>query len=303
MKLPLKGIYPPVITPMLGYEQIDREGTANLVEHLIKGGVHGLFLLGTNGEAPSLSYGLRKEFLKFACEQIKGRVPVLTAITDSSLPGSLEIAEYAKTIGVDGVVFAPPFYYPIDEDEMIGYVEHIASKLPLPFLLYNMPTHTKVNISLATIRRAKELGSLGIKDSSGNLTYTYNVIEEFKTSPDFAIFAGAEQFLPETILNGGHGSVAGGANVFPELYVKLYEAALAKDMQQVAILRDKMLQIHKTMYTVGSSFSRITMSFKTALKYLGVINSDYMAEPLKQFTDSQREEIGKYVSDLKKIIA
>jgi 4-hydroxy-tetrahydrodipicolinate synthase len=302
MELPLRGIYPPVITPMLGYEQLDRQGVVNLVEHLIQGGVHGLFLLGTNGEAPSLSYKLRKEFLKLACEQVKGRVPVLVAITDASLAGALEMAEYAKEVGVDGVVFAPPFYYPIGEDEMNGYVEHIASKLPLPFLLYNMPTHTKVNISIDTIRRAKELGAIGLKDSSGNLTYIYNVIEEFKSSPEFAVFAGAEQFLPETIINGGNGAVAGGANVFPELFVKLYDASVAKDMAQIAVLRDKMLQIHKTMYTVGTSFSRITMSFKTALKSMGVINSDYMAEPLKQFTGKEREQIEFHLANLKKIM-
>jgi 4-hydroxy-tetrahydrodipicolinate synthase len=302
MKLPLKGVYPPVITPMLGYEQLDRQGVVNLVEHLIQGGVHGLFLLGTNGEAPSLSYELRKEFLKLACEQTKGRVPVLAAITDASMACALDMAEYAKSVGVDGVVIAPPFYYPIDEDEMTGYVEHIASKLPLPFLLYNMPTHTKVNLSLDTIKRAKELGALGLKDSSGNLTYIYNAIEEFKSSPDFAIFAGAEQFLPETIINGGHGAVAGGANVFPELFVKLYDASVARDMDQVAILRDKMLQVHKTMYTVGTSFSRVTMSFKTALKSMGIINSDYMAEPLKQFTNAEREAIENHLNDLKKIL-
>jgi 4-hydroxy-tetrahydrodipicolinate synthase len=302
MKLPLRGIYPPVITPMLGYEQLDRQGVVNLVEHLIQGGVHGLFLLGTNGEAPSLSYKLRKEFLKLACEQVKGRVPVLVAITDASLAGALEMAEYAKEVGADAVVFAPPFYYPIGEDEMNGYVEHIASKLPLPFLLYNMPTHTKVNISIDTIKRAKELGAIGLKDSSGNLTYIYNAIEEFKSDPDFAIFAGAEQFLPETIINGGNGAVAGGANVFPELFVKLYDASVAKDMAQIAVLRDKMLQIHKTMYTVGTSFSRITMSFKTALKSMGVINSDYMAEPLKQFTGKEREQIEFHLANLKKIM-
>jgi len=302
MELPLKGIYPPVITPMLGYEQIDKQGVVNLIEHLIQGGVHGLFLLGTNGEAPSLSYELRKEFLKLAIEQAKGRVPVLVAITDASMAGALEMAEYAKQVGADGLVFAPPFYYPIDDNEFTGYVEHIAAKLPLPFLLYNMPTHTKVNISMETIRRAKELGALGIKDSSGNLTYIYNVIEEFKSSPDFAIFAGAEQFLPETIINGGHGAVAGGANVFPQLFAKLYDASVAKDMDQIAVLRDKMLQMHRTMYTVGTSFSRITMSFKTALKEMGVINSDYMAEPLKQFTDEEREAVVNHFNNIKKII-
>lgn len=73
-------------------------------------------------------------------------------------------------------------------------------------------------------------------------------------------------------------------------------------MDQIAVLRDKMLQMHRTMYTVGTSFSRITMSFKTALKEMGVINSDYMAEPLKQFTDEEREAVVNHFNNIKKII-
>ena len=98
MELPLRGIIPPVITPLLDNNTLDVKGLENLVEHLVSGGVHGLFILGTTGEAPSLSYKLRKEFIKRTCELTNHRIPVMIGITDASFDGSLEIAEYSKQL-------------------------------------------------------------------------------------------------------------------------------------------------------------------------------------------------------------
>src|SRR5690606_7421897 len=99
-------------------------------EHLISGGVHGIFLLGSNGEAPSLTYGIRKELITKACKQIARRVPVLVGITDTSFMGSLDIAEHAKESGADAVVIAPPYYFPISENEMADYMESLVPRLP-----------------------------------------------------------------------------------------------------------------------------------------------------------------------------
>ena len=123
MKSPLKGIIPPMITPLKNYEELDIHGLQNLIEHLISGGVHGLFVLGTNGEAPSLSYNLRKEVIKRTCELVNHRIPVLVGISDTSLAGSIEIAEYSKSVGTDAVVVAPPYYVAVDQEELIEYLE------------------------------------------------------------------------------------------------------------------------------------------------------------------------------------
>jgi len=211
MKLPLSGIIPPLVTPLLDNNTLDTKGLAKLIEHLLSGGVHGLFILGTTGEATSLSYNLRKELIKRTSELVNHRVPVVVGITDTSLDGSLEIAEYAKSAGLEGVVIAPPYYVPIAQEEMREYLENIAPKLPLPFLMYDMPSCTKMHMSVETIKKAKELGAIGIKDSSGDMSYLYSIIREFKSSPDFSVISGTELFLPDTIMQGGHGAVAGGA--------------------------------------------------------------------------------------------
>ena len=166
MKLPLSGIIPPLVTPLLDNNTLDVAGLEKLIEHLLSGGVHGLFILGTTGEATSLNYNLRKELIKRTSELVNHRVPVVAGITDTALDGSLEIAEYSKSVGLDGVVIAPPYYVPIAQEEMREYLEYIAPKLPLPFIMYDMPSCTKMHMSLETIKKAKDLGAIGVKDSS-----------------------------------------------------------------------------------------------------------------------------------------
>ena len=298
MLLPLKGIIPPMITPLKSNDELDRNGVEKLIEHILGGGVHGLFLLGTNGEGPSLSYRLRKEFLKLSCEIIRGRVPVLVGVTDSSFSGAMEMANYSKSVGVDSIVVAPPFYFPATESEMINYVEKLAAASPLPFVLYNMPMHTKINLTIQTIQRAKELGCIGVKDSSGDMANLYMMIDAFKEDQNFAVFAGTELYLPDAVMGGAHGAVAGGANVFPELFVDLYNAALVRDHEKITRLRDQIIWLCNTMYVVSPSAARITISFKTALSLLGIC-SDEMALPLRKLEGADREKIAVYLEEMK----
>jgi len=300
MNLPLKGIIPPMITPLTDKGHLDIEGLERLIEHLITGGVHGIFLLGTNGEGPSLSYTLRKELITKACKLINRRVPVLVGITDTSFEGSIDIANHSKDAGADAVVVAPPYYFPISQEEMIDYLEQLIPELPLPVIMYNMPSCTKMHLSIATVRKAKELGAIGIKDSSGDIFYLYSLIDEFKNSPEFSIIAGTELYLPETIFYGGHGAVAGGANFFPSLFVDLYNASVENDKEMIFLLREKVLKLYSTIYNIGDNVSRFTKGTKSALSALEICN-DYMAQPLRRFNDTQREQIKKYVEEFKQV--
>jgi len=295
MKLAIKGIIPPMVTPLLENKELDLVGLKNLLEHLINGGVHGIFILGTTGEGPSLSYVVRKQLISETCRIVNKKVPVLVGITDTSFDGTLEIANHAKKVGADALVVAPPYYFPIAQEEMGDYLESLVPMLPLPFMLYNMPSCTKLHLSIDVVRRAKELGAIGIKDSSGDLSYLYMLIEEFKSDPSFSIIAGTELYLPETIMYGGHGSVAGGANFFPRLFVDLYEAAMAQNLEKVKLLRDKVIKVHQTIYEVGEYPSRHIKGTKAALMAMGICQ-DHNAEPLDRFTEEQRNRIKKYIA-------
>ncbi|PXX31258.1 dihydrodipicolinate synthase family protein [Arenibacter sp. ARW7G5Y1] len=294
MALELKGIIPPMVTPLTADGGLDEKGLEKLIEHLIIGGVHGIFLLGTNGEAPSLSYALRKELITKACKFINGRVPVLVGITDTSFNGSLDMAAHSKEAGADAVVVAPPYYLPISQEEMTDYLERLIPQLPLPVMMYNMPSCTKLHLSLETVIKAKELGAIGIKDSSGDMSYLYSLIEAFKESPEFSIIVGTEMFLPETMLYGGHGAVAGGANFLPELFVDLYNASVANNIEDIKILRSKVAFVNNTIYCVGKNASRITKGIKCALSVMEICE-DHMALPLRKFENTERERVKQFL--------
>jgi len=297
MNLPLKGIIPPLVTPLNSSKDLDIPGLQRLIEHQVSGGVHALFILGTNGEAPSLSYELRKEFIKRTCELVNKRLPVLVGITDASMAGSLEIAEYAQRMGADAVVAAPPYYFPVSEDELVDYFTILVPRLPLPFLVYNMPSHTRVHLSVDTVRRVKELGTVGIKDSSGDMLYFYSLVEEFRNSSEFSVITGTELFLPETIKYGGHGTVGGGANMFPKLFVDLYQASIENDPETISTLRKKVMKLYQTIYRVGKHSSRFLKGTKCGLSVMGICN-DYLAPPLTRFQPAERKQIEKYIEEI-----
>src|SRR5262249_52367562 len=152
--IPLRGIIPPMITPLVDRDTLDAAGVDRLVEHLLAGGVHGIFILGTTGEAPSLSYRLRHELIARVCGPVAGRAAVLVGITDTSCVESVILANKAAAAGAQAVVLSAPYYFPAGQPELWEYIEDIAGELPLPVFLYNMPSHTKITFEPETVRRA-----------------------------------------------------------------------------------------------------------------------------------------------------
>ncbi|RIJ46965.1 dihydrodipicolinate synthase family protein [Maribellus luteus] len=297
MNSSLKGIIPPIVTPLINEEELDESGLARLIEYLISGGVHGIFLLGTTGEATSLSYSLRREFVEKACAFINKRVPVMVGVTDTSAAGLLEMAHVSKSAGADALVISSPYYLPISQNEFVDFLKNISPKLPLPFLLYNMPSCTKMHMSVETVRQAKELGAIGIKDSSGDLAYFYTLLDEFKNETDFAVICGTELFLPESVNFGGSGGITGGANIFPRLFVDMYKASLDGDLNKVARLRDIVIQIEKKIYNISADSSRYIESIKCALSVLGIC-SGYVAQPFSGFEEAQKQQMQVNIKEL-----
>ena len=184
---------------------------------------------------------------------------------------------------------------------MIDYLENLMPRLPLPMLLYNMPSHTKLHLAIETVKAAKDLGAIGIKDSSGDMYYLFSLIEEFKDLPDFRIFTGTELFIPETIMQGGHGAVSGGANIFPKLFVSFYEASVARDFEIISHLRSKVMKLYNTIYSVGQDNSRVTKGINCALSVMGICN-DYVAFPLRRFEGEDKQKIERYILELNDLL-
>ncbi len=295
---PLRGIIPPMVTPLVDRDTLDIEGLERLIEHILSGGVHGLFILGTTGEAPSLSYKFRYELIERTVKQVAGRVPVLVGITDTSFVESINIARRAEDVGADAVVLAGPYYFPAGQAELIEYIQHLEPELGLPLFLYNMPGLTKVSFEPETVKELASLdGVVGLKDSSANMIYFHQLQHLFRDDEKFSLLIGPEELLGETLLLGGHGGVCGGANLYPELYVNLYQAACERDLDKVGKFHSLVMQISTTIYSVGKYKSSYLKGLKCALSVLGICN-DFMAEPFHRFREPEREKIREALTQL-----
>lgn len=294
----LRGIVPPLVTPLIDNETLDLEGLERLIEHVIAGGVSGVFVLGTTGEAQSISAKLREEMIRQSAKIIAQRIPMLVGISETSLTDSVHLAGVAANAGADAVVSAPPYYYATGQPELAEFYESLIPRLPLPLFLYNMPTHTKVSFAPATIRRlAADPKVIGFKDSSANGVYFESVMHELRDRDDFSFFIGPEEMMAQVVLMGAHGGVNGGANMFPALYVALYNAAAAGDLATVKTLHNKVMQISSGIYNAGSFGSSYLKGVKAALSILGICN-DFLAAPFNRFDEPHKDKIRQAIAGL-----
>lgn len=298
LEKPLRGIVVPMITPLKDQNTLDTEGLERLVEHILSGGVHGLFILGTTGEGSGLSYDLRYELVEQVCDQVEGRVPVLVGISDTALSESLRLAKKAADCGADAVVATPPYYFRNSQDELKEYFYTLAGQSDLPLFLYNIPALVKERFDPETVKElANHPNIAGFKDSSSDLIYFQKVIRLLKDVPGFTLLVGPEEILMQAMLSGGHGGVNGGANMFPKLYVSMYDSVVARDFERMEALQKQILQISSGIYTIGNSPASYLQGVKAALSIMGICD-DAMAVPNRAFNERQKEVAVKILKDL-----
>lgn len=286
-----------MVTPLLGRDQLDVAGLERVLERVLTGGVHGVFILGTTGEAPSLSYRLRREVIDRTCQVVRGRVPIIVGITDTSVVEAINLARHAAAAGAQAVVTAAPYYFPEGQPELVEWAQRLVPDLPLPVYFYNMPQMTKVTFEPETIRQLTQLqGIAGLKDSSGDLKYYAKLVEVAQARPDWRVFVGPELLLVDTLRVGGHGGVNGGAQIDPGLLVGLYDATRRGDTATVARLQARLVQLGE-VYKVGQHASTVIKGVKCALNLLGICSGE-MAEPFRAFNEPERARVRAILESL-----
>ena len=178
----------PLVTPLLDRDVLDRAGLERLIDHVLSGGVHGLFLLGDDRRSQCALMNLRREFVKAAVEQVNRRVPILVGVSDTSVVESLQLARDVAELGADAIVVTTPYYIPLEESELVEYVRMLDKESPLPVVLYNMPRLTKQPFTLETLRAAMQFENVvGVKDSSGDMDYFKKLCDLAAERPDWSL--------------------------------------------------------------------------------------------------------------------
>lgn len=292
--LQLTGIIPPLVTPLDASGEIDRAALARLIDHVIAGGVSGLFVLGTTGEGPSLAQQQRRDVVAMACDLTAGRVPVLVGISDTSLEDALSLASHAEICGASAVVAPPPYYFPMTQADLGRYFVDLAERSALPLVLYNMPACVRTKIEPETLEFCTQSARiLGVKDSSGDMVAFRRMLEVRTLRPDWKFLVGPEHLLGEATLAGGDGGVSGGANLEPALFVAAYEAAKRRDLEETARLTRKIEDLGR-IYKVGHDFMAVARGLKGALEIVGLCGRQ-MAPPFRGCDEGEMQAIGQLV--------
>lgn len=224
------GIIPAMITPLTADDNVNEAALRRLTNHLIDGGSHGLFAVGSQGEFWALSADEKRQVWEIVVDETNGRVPVYGGTAAITTRDAVALTQQAEEAGVDAVSILTPFFVAPNEDELFHHYRTIAESTNLPIVLYTNPARTGVKMPPGLLGRLAEIDNVvGIKDSSGDLQLTAEYIRV--TPPEFAVLMGRDTLILAGLLYGAKGAIAATANVAPALVADIYERFQAGDIE------------------------------------------------------------------------
>lgn len=228
----LRGIIPPVITPMNEDESINEQELRNQVNRLIQAGVHGLFPFGTNGESYILSEKEKEQVLSIVVQENRGRVPVYAGSGCVGTKDTIRMSQMAEALGADVLSVITPWFAKASDEELYDHYCAVASAVTIPVVLYNIPARTGNSLSPALVERLSAVDNIvGVKDSSGNFDNMLQYLERTREKGDFVVLSGNDSLIYWNLLAGGSGGIAGCANVYPETMTAIYERFMKGDLE------------------------------------------------------------------------
>lgn len=260
----IKGIIPPIVTPMNADESINEQELRKQVNRLINAGVHGLFPFGTNGEGYILSAEEKEQVLRIVVDETKGRVPVYAGTGCVSTAETIKQSLMAKKVGADVLSIITPSFAAASQEELYNHYKEVAEAVDLPIILYNIPARTGNSLAPATVAKLSKIPNIvGVKDSSGNFDNMLQYIEKTKDS-DFIVLSGNDSLILWCLLAGGRGGIAGCANVYPDTMVNIYEQFIKGNVEKAREYQDS-IRSFRDCFKFGNPNTIV----KTAVSLLG----------------------------------
>lgn len=233
----IKGIITAMVTP-LSEDGINEAATRKLVNKLINDGVHGLFVLGTNGEFYALSEAEKLALVEIVVDEAAGRVPVFAGSGGISTEEVIKVTNQFAELGVDAVSVITPYLIKLSDEELIQHYQTIALNTNLPMILYNIPANTQLSINESVFKELIQLPQIiGIKDSSGKLENIQMYLET-NDREDFSILIGSDSLILPALQMGVDGAVAATSNVLTKTDLGIYQAFLENKMERAQVLQE-----------------------------------------------------------------
>ncbi|MDO4266075.1 MAG: 4-hydroxy-tetrahydrodipicolinate synthase [Eubacteriales bacterium] len=262
----IKGIIPPIITPMNEDESINVTELKNQVNRQIDAGVHALFCFGTNGEGYILDAKEKQLVLETVVEETNGRVPVYAGTGCISTKETIEQSKMAMAAGADVLSIITPSFAQASQNEIYTHYCRVAEAVDMPIVLYNIPARTGNAIAPETVGRLAAVENIvGAKDSSGNFANMLGYISAGKQAdPNFAVLSGNDQLIIWALLAGGTGGIAGCANVYPETMSSIYDLFVEGKVEEARVVNESIASF-RACFKYGNPNTIV----KTAVALLG----------------------------------
>jgi 4-hydroxy-tetrahydrodipicolinate synthase len=281
MSVDIKGIIVPLITPMNNDETINEKELRNQVNRQIENGIHGLFPLGTNGEAYALSFEEKIKVMEIVVDETRGRVPVYAGTGCVNTKDTIELSKKAKEIGVDVISVITPWFAAASQEELYEHFKEVAESVDLPIILYNIPARTGNALSPETVEKLSKISNIvGVKDSSGNFDNMLQYIEKTREREDFAVLSGNDSLILWCLLAGGKGGIAGCANVYPKVMSSIYDTFISGNVKAAREIQDS-IRSFRNCFKYGNPNTIV----KTAVGLLGY-NVGKCRKPFSKVSES-----------------
>lgn len=288
-----KGIIPAMVTPIDETGRIKEASARKLVNHLIDGGVHGLFPVGSQGEAFSLTLEQKKAIIRIVIDETRGRVPVYAGTGAVTTRETIETTKMSQDLGVSAVSVITPYFIIPNQKELIEHYTAIAKACPeLPILLYSNPDRTQVPFPISTVLELAAVDNIiGIKDSSGDMSLTGEYIR-LTRGMNFHVLMGRDTLIYAALCYGAAGSICATGNVDPRVPVEIYEAFIAGDHKRALDAQFRLAPLR-----VAFGLGTFPVVVKEALTMIG-IDAGPAILPIGPMTPENREKLRKVISDM-----
>lgn len=287
------GVNVPISCPFLPNGEVDYDGLRSLCDFLVEKGIHGLYPNGSTGEMCYLNLEERKKILEVTVETVNGRCGVFSMVGANSTRDSIELARHAEKAGADGIGIVTPYYFKLDEQELINFFCTVADAVSpdFPCYLYGIPqlAGNDISVDLAAKLYAMRPNIVGIKYSYPDSIKMLHFLDI--GDGDFSVLTGPEELFYALLASGGDGVISGSSNVIPEQFVAIYDAFKRGDYSEAARLQAETNRI----LAVLNRHNHMA-AYKIGLVERGIIKNKTMCKPLREMSE---EEENALLSELK----
>jgi 4-hydroxy-tetrahydrodipicolinate synthase len=292
----LEGVFPALITPFRKDESIDEEAFRALIQHVLPH-VDGIVPCGTTGEFVYLDFQERKRIFDIAIDEMRGEKYVIAGAGACSTKHAIELTSYAKDAGADAGLIVSPFYVNPSEKGQYEHFYQVATKTDFPIIMYNIPQCTGSYLPRRVIEDLAKIANIvGLKDSSGNLTFTMEVLE--KVRDDINVVIGHDEVVLPALSGGCTGMILASAQVFPDVWQELFTSVKDGNLKKARELQMKVQKMARIFCRYGGA-----VPVKAALRMMG-LSVGRTRRPIREggvIIHEDREEIRVELEKLGKI--